>query len=160
MRGPPDGSDQPEIKISNRLLMRLRKDGTLDEIVANDEFEDCEFHLEDLGEGSWWMRFYSTKGRPLDKELIVSIRPGGISYDYDEPFTHKDESFTPEESRTTPEAIEKEVNHFICYFGMQKLLECMVKYTESMGVKNEDYIKKLTSDLKNTLTNYESRYKS
>lgn len=63
-----------EEKIGERLLIRYHDDGTLDEIVALDANGACEFHMEQLDDNLFWMRFSSTKERPLPQELVVTMR--------------------------------------------------------------------------------------
>lgn len=165
MRGSADGSGQPEIKINDRLLIRLHRDSDkLDEVVGYDEFGNCEFHLEQMDDFQWWMRWYSTQGRSLPQELIVNLGPSGAEYDLERPNTLRDEKHLPEEYKTKPEDISKEVDYFIRYYGMKRLLEEMIKSTKVIRFEKHlkqpegEYMDKLVTDLQVALKNYEERY--
>jgi hypothetical protein len=171
MRGAPDFPAQPEIVISPRLLIRLHRDqkpneGPLDEVVTLDENGECDFHLEQMDDFQWWMRWYSTKARPLPRELIVRLGPSGAYQEFDPPRMHEDEKHMLPEYRTPPENITQEVDHFIRYFGMKRLLEEMIASTKAASRdektnwpdRDSSYLDKLVEDLATTLKNYEGRY--
>ena len=155
-----------EIVVSPRLLIRLKDDGKLDEVVTRDELNECDFHLEHLDEEQWWMRWYSTKSRPLPRELIINLGSSGAIQSFDPVPNYEDEKWTSPEFRTPPENISKEVDHFIRYFGMKRLLEEMIslnikaKQDENTNWPDRDTecLDKLTDDLTTTLKNYENRY--
>lgn len=162
-----NGPGQPEIVISPRLLIRLhKKDNTLDEVVTHDENGECDFHLEQMDDFQWWMRWYSTKARPLPRDLIVNLGPSGAIQSFDPPRTFEDEQWTPPEYKTPPENIKQEVDHFIRYFGMKRLLEEMIASTQAASRdektnwpdRDSSYLDKLVEDLNMTLKNYEGRY--
>jgi hypothetical protein len=172
MRGVADGPGQPEIIISPRLLIRLHRAGAetqaglLDEVVTHDENGECDFHLEQMDDFQWWMRWYSTKARPLARELIVNIGPGGAIQSFDPPRDFSDEKYTHEEYKTPPASISQEIDHFVRYFGMKRTLEEIIaniakaKQDEKTNWPNRDtsYLDKLVEDLTLTLKNYEGRY--
>ncbi len=57
----------------DNIEVRLHKDGTLDEVVFYDPYtEQCIFHLEQMSDQHFWMRFYGTT-----QDLVVHI--GAIS---------------------------------------------------------------------------------
>lgn len=166
-RGLPDSPNQPEIKINERLLLRLlknpkEKEGPLDEVVCYDEYGNCEFHLEKMDDMQWWMRFYSTKGRQIPREVVVRIGPSGAYLEFEEPYTHQDDGLDP----TPPEEITKEVGFFLRYYGMKMLLKEMISFTEkSEGEERLNwpdrevtYLQILREDLTLALQNYEGRY--
>jgi hypothetical protein len=155
-----------EVVISPRLMTRLHTDGTIDEVITRDEAGECNFHMEQMDDFQWWMRFYSTKASPLPRELIVNIGPSGAIQSFDPTRNYEDEVYTPPEYRTLPENITHEVDHFIRYFGMQRLLHEMIAQTErtkrdektNWPDRDTNYLDKLVEDLTATLKNYEDRY--
>lgn len=171
MRGATDGPHQPEIKINERLLLRLlRKQeegkGPLDEVVCYDEYGNCEFHLEKMSDVSWWMRFYSTKGRPIPRELVVWLGPSGANLEFEEPYTHEDEKKNLGDGDERNQEIADEVGEFIRYYGMKRLLEEMISSTDKQKKEETDnwpnrdtsYLGKLSEDLGVALKNYVDRY--
>lgn len=159
-------SSQPEIKFGKSLLIRLHDDKTLDEIVAFDHHGNCFFHMEQMDDNLFWMRFTSTKGLPLDEDLVVWMNTTGpkfeVLYEAEPSYKYKDEHYYK-----TPEAdIAEEVNHFIHYFGMKRLLEEMIQNVtnarkfekEKFPERDNEYLQKLAIDLQTTLTNYQNRY--
>jgi hypothetical protein len=165
-----DSKNIGDIVISQRLTLRPREDGLTDEVVAFDENGECEFHLEQLddrkGQNQFWMRWYSTKARPLPRELILNIGPNGAIQSFDPPQNHTDEQFVAEEFKTPPEKIGQEVDHFIRYFGMKRLLEEMIastvksKQDEKTNWPDRDigYLDGLINHLTTALKEYEDRY--
>lgn len=157
---------QGEIVVNPRLLIRLHSDGTLDEVVTRDESGDCNFHMEQMDTCQWWMRWYSTKANPLPRELIVNIGPTGAVQSFDPPHAHEDEQYAPPEYRTPPENITHEVEHFIRYFGVERLLKEMieqagrVKRDENSNWPKRDtsYLDKLAEDLTTAMKNYSTNY--
>jgi len=171
MRGVADGPGQPEIVISPRLLIRLHSkqkpgEGSLDEVVTHDENGECDFHLEQMDDFQWWMRWYSTKARPLPRELIVRLGPSGAYQEFDPPMNHADEKYCHEEDKTPPEKIPQQVDHFIRYFGMKRLLQEMIASTQAVSrdektnwpSRDSSYLDKLAEDLNTALNNYEGRH--
>ena len=55
-----------EIKIDDRILIRLHKDGTLDEIILFNEKGTSIFHMEQMDNHLYWMRAYGK-----EKDLVV-----------------------------------------------------------------------------------------
>lgn len=155
-----------EIIISPRLMTRLNSDGTIDEVITRDEAGECNFHMEQMDDFAWWMRFYSTKASPLPRELVINLGPSGAMQSFDPARNYEDEVYTPLEYRTPPENITHEVDHFIRYFGMQRLLHEMIAQTErtkrdektNWPDRDTSYLDKLVEDLKLTVKNYEAGY--
>lgn len=123
----------------------------LDEIFVSDENGVCTFHLEQMSKSQYWMRFYSTKASPLDKELILYA--SNITAEFDEPSTNEDE---PPEFQTPRAEITQEVEHFIKYFGMKALLQEMLSYVDKTKENNDT--SQLKENLTKTLKDYEDRY--
>ena len=164
------GSGQPEIKINDRLLIRLchpflSPEGGLDEIITTDKFGDCEFHLERMDQFSWWMRFYSTRGRVLPREVVVWLGPEGGSYELEQPDSHEDEKHQPEECHTPEETIALQIDYFIRYFGVEGMLKRMITNIRSIDEeenhlvpsKTASHLTKLAVDLEAVLQNYQRR---
>lgn len=155
-----------EIVVNPRLLIRLHQDGTLDEVVTRDESGECNFHLEQMDDFQWWMRWYGTKANPLPRELIVNIGPAGALQSFEPPNTFEDEKYTSPEYRTPPENISHEVDRFIRYFGVERLLKEIIDQTGR--VKRDDqsnwperdttYLDKLAEDLTTAMKNYSTNY--
>lgn len=75
---------QKEIQIGKHLTIRLNDDGTLDEIISRDVNGEVNFHLEQMSDLNWWMRFYGTKTQPLEHEVIAWIGPEGGKYELED----------------------------------------------------------------------------
>lgn len=102
----------------------------------------------------------------LDEVQVQCLRTKYGYQEFDPPRDHSDEKYTQEEYRTPPESIPQQVDHFIRYFGMKRLLEEMIASTKAASrdektnwpTRDSSYLDKLADDLNTTLKNYEGRY--
>lgn len=160
---------QKELNIGN-LTLRFLKDGTLDEVITHDADGECEFHMEKMDADYFWMRFYSTKNRPLEKDLIVWMKAyaeGGAkltaTYDVDDQPT-QDEIQRPEH-REPLDKLTKEIKALVRNWGMKRILEQLLAHIREAKeaekkLENRDvgYLAQLESDLQLAYNNYEARY--
>jgi hypothetical protein len=64
-------SDDARIVRNGDIEVRLHADGTLDEVVVYGPDGRCWYHLEQMTDAVYWMRFYAADG---GQDLVVNIQ--------------------------------------------------------------------------------------
>lgn len=157
----------------NGLEVRLYDNGHVDEVVTKDVGGKVDFHMEQMSESAFWMRFYSTPYQPMPKDVVVNMR-----IETDNKFGTRlvarvelDSAADYHRAGNPPPApdldVHKQVDQLIKTVGMKRILESLIKNVQEAHAgeladgKSEnhiDYLTRLQQDLRGTLQTYERRH--